>query len=70
MATCTKMCALFYGYTKDFCSLRASLGTIIFKGISIFLRKISSFFHKKLEIHWKIVVLKLALSVEKNHMHI
>jgi hypothetical protein len=37
------------------------LETPIFYGISIFPRKISSFSYGKIEIPWKIVVLKLAL---------
>jgi hypothetical protein len=42
--------------------LRASLGTPISQGISIFPREISSFSHGKIEIPWKIEVPKLALN--------
>jgi hypothetical protein len=43
-------------------TLRASLGTLIFQEISIFLREISLFFNWKIEISCKIEVAKLALS--------
>jgi hypothetical protein len=41
--------------------LRASLGTLIFQGISIFPMEISLFFYGKIEITWENEVLKLAL---------
>jgi hypothetical protein len=43
--------------------LRASLGTPISQGISIFPKKISSFSHRKIEIPWEIEVPKQALNV-------
>jgi hypothetical protein len=47
----------------DFCSIRASLGTLIFQWFFIFPREISSFSLGKLEIPWKNWVAKLGLRV-------
>jgi hypothetical protein len=43
--------------------VRANLGTTFSQGISIFPRKISLFFLRKIEILWKNGVSKLALKV-------
>jgi hypothetical protein len=51
--------------TRMTCHIRASLGTPISQGISIFPRKISSFSHRKIEIPWEIEVPKLALKEER-----
>jgi hypothetical protein len=49
-------------------SIRASLETLIFQGNFIFQKKINSFFYRKIEILWKIKVLKLALIEKKPHV--
>jgi hypothetical protein len=51
------VCKKWLHYT----SIRASLGTPISQGISIFPREINSFSHGKIEIPWEIQVSKLAL---------